>query len=248
MDRDDIAGMIGAMDFQNMAGLGGDGIVGAIGLLDDKAMGAWEPGTAFDVFSAVGFEQALGLDQLEGIVGNFAAEQIQQLGENLGGLLGGLDFQNNGAVLQGFSFDTLGVLTPEDFQGLGVQQLADLANTTGGDGIVGLDAGQIGAILGNIELDSFGEFDPSVVGGMFAGLDQDQIGEFNHEMLEAALEAAGANLLGGLGDFDGIAGTATDFDELANLAGFGTALEQDGSFVIQDGVFDFFSGNLFGSN
>ena len=103
-------------------------------------------------------------------------------------------------------------------------------------------------IVGSIQADRFEEFDPSVVGGMFAGLDQDQIGGFDHETLEAALEAAGANLLGGLGDFNAIADANTAFDELANLAGFGSALEQDGSFVIQDGVFDFFGGNLFGSN
>ena len=248
MDRDDIVGMIGAMDFQNMADLGGDGIVDALQLLDAQAMGAWDGNTAFDVFNNIDFDQALGLDQLEGIVGNFGAENIQQLGDNLGGLLGSLDFQNNVEVLQGFSFDTLGVLSPEDFEGLGVQQLIDLANTTGGDGIVGLDAGQIQIMVGHIQADSFGDFDSSVVGGMFAGLDQDQIGGFDFETMEAALEAAGADLLGGLGDFDGIAGANAAFDELANLAGFEAALEQDGSFVIEDGAFDFFSGNLFGSN
>ena len=145
MDRDDIVGMIGATDFQHMADLGGDGIVGALQHVDDRAIGAWEGGTAFDVFSTIGFEQALGLDQLEGIVGNFGAEHIQQLGGNLGRLLGSLDFQNNGGILQDFSFATLGILTPEDFQGLDVRQMVDLANTTGGDGIVGLDAGQIQA-------------------------------------------------------------------------------------------------------
>ena len=248
MDRDDIAGMIGDMDFQNMSDLGGDGIVGALGQLDGISMGAWEGNTAFDVFSTIGFDQALELDQLEGIVGNFAVDQIQQLGDDLGGLLGGLDFQNNGELLQDFSFDTLGVLSPEDFQGLGPQQLVDLANTTGGDGIVGLDAGQIQNILGNTQVDFFQEFDPSVLGGMFAGLDDEQIGGFDHETMGAALEAAGANLLGGLGDFDAIAGGDTAFDFLANLTDVGEALDQDGSFVIQDGVFDFFSGNLFGSN
>ena len=211
-------------------------------------MGAWEAGTAFDIFSAIDFEQALALDQLEGMVGNFAADQIRQLGDGLGSLLGSLDFQNNGEVLKDFSFDTLRVLSPEDFQGLDVQQLVDLANTTGGDGIVGLDAGQLQTMVGNIQADFFAEFDPSVVGGIFAGLDHDQIGGFDHETLEAALEAAGANLLGGLGDFNAIAGVNTAFDELANLADFDEALEQDGSFVIQDGVFSFFSGNLFGVN
>lgn len=247
MDPADIAGMIAAMDGQNMAELGAAGIISALQHLDDKAMGAWEGGAAFDVFNTIGFEDALGLDQLEGIVGNFDAEHIQQLGDNLGGLLGSLDFQNNGEVLQDFSFDTLGILTPEDFKDLDPQQLANLANTTGGDGIIGLDADQISTIVGNIQDEFFGDFDPSVVGGMFAGLDHDQIVGFDHETMEAALEAAGANLLGGLGDFNAIAGANTTFNELAELAGFAEALEHDGNFVIFDGAVEFFGGNLFGS-
>ena len=248
MDREDIAGMMGAMDFQHMMELGHEGMIGAIQHLDDKAMGAWDGGTAFDVFSTIGFEAALDIDQLEGIVANFAAEHIQQLGDNLGSLLGSLDFHNNGEVLRDFSFDTLGVLSPEDFRELGVQQLADLANTTGGDSIVGLDAEQLHTMIENIRADAFGDFDPSVVGGMFAGLDHDQISGFDHETMEAALAAAGADLLGGLGGFDGIAGANTAFNELADLADLGAALEQDGSSVIQAGVINIFGGNLFGSN
>ena len=248
MDRDDIVGMIGAMDGQHMADLGGEGIIGALQHLDDKAMGGWNGGAAFDVFSTIGFDQALDLDQLEGIVGNFDPEQIQQLGENLGGLLGGLDFQNNGEVLKDFSFGTLGVLTPEEFEGLGIQQLAGLANSTGGDGIVGLDPDQINTILGHVQGDAFGQFDPSVIGGMFAGLDHDQIGGFDHETMAAALEAAGANLLGGLGDFNAIRGGDTAFNQLAELAGFAGALKQDGDFVIQDGAVRIFGGDLFGFN
>lgn len=117
-------------------------------------------------------------------------------------MLENLDFQNNGEVLQDFSLGTLGVLNSDDFPGLGVQQLLDLANTTDGDEIVGLDADPLQSIIGNVQGDSFNEFDSSVVGGIFAGPDYDQIGEFDHETMEAALEAAGANLLGGLGDFN----------------------------------------------
>jgi len=62
------------------------------------------------------------------------------------------------------------------------------------------------------------------------------------------LEAAGANLLGGLGDFSSISGASTAFNELAELADLGAALEQDGSFALQAGVIDIFGGNLFGSN
>lgn len=83
---------------------------------------------------------------------------------------------------------------------------------------------------------------------MFAEMDPDQMGGFDFETMEAALEAAGANLLGGLGDFDGFNGADTAFEELAGLADFADALEHDGEFVIEEGVVDFFGGNLFGSN
>ena len=247
MNQDDIAGMMGAMDFQHLTELGSEGLTGALQHLDDKAMGAWDGRAAFDIFRTFSFEDALNVDQLEGIVGNFDADHIQQLGDDLGNLLGGLDFQNNRDVLKDFSFDTLGVLSPEDFRGLGVQQLVDLTNTTGGDGIVGLDGRQLHTMIESIKAESFGEFDPSVVGGMFAGLGHEEIGGFDHETMGAALEAAGANLLGGLGDFNAIAGANTSFDELANLVDFGSALEQDGNSAIQSGVFDLFGGDLFGS-
>ena len=100
----------------------------------------------------------------------------------------------------------------------------------------------------NIKADVFGEFDPSVVGGMFAGLDHDQIGGFDHETMEAALEAAAANLLEGLGDFSALSGANTAFNELAALADLGAALEHDGASAIQAGVINIFGGNLFGSN
>ena len=66
--------------------------------------------------------------------------------------------------------------------------------------------------------------------------------------MEAALEAATANLLGGLGDFSAISSANTAFNELAGLADIGVALEQDGASAIQSGVIDIFGGNLFGSN
>jgi hypothetical protein len=248
MDRDDIAGMMAAMDFNHMSELGSEGMTGALQHLDDKAMGAWDGKTAFDVFNSFGFEEALGIDQLEGIVANFDPEQIQGMGENLGGLLGGLDFQNNGEVLQGFSFDTLGVLSPDEFEALGLGQLADLANTAGGDGIVGLDPAQLHTMIESIKAEAFGDFDPSVVGGMFAGLDHEQIGDFDHDAMEAALEAAGADLLGGLGDFNAISGANTAFNELANLADFDAALGQDGDSVIQGGAASFFGGDLFNTD
>lgn len=46
--------------------------------------------------------------------------------------------------------------------------------------------------------------------------------------------------------FESIFGANTAFDELANLADLGAALEQDGNSMINDGVFDLFGGSLFG--
>ena len=126
LDGADIAGLIGALDGDHLGNLGGDGILEAIQHLGDKDLGIWEGGAAFDVFSTIGFDQAIGLDQLEGIVGNFDAGHIDQLGGQLGDLLGALDFENNGAILGDFSFGALSVLDPSEFQGLGVQGLIDL--------------------------------------------------------------------------------------------------------------------------
>lgn len=248
MDRDDIAGMMGAMDLEHMSELGSEGMTGALQHLDDKAMGAWDGNTAFNVFNSFGFEEALGIDQLEGIVASFDSEQIQGMGENPGGLLGGLDFQNNGEFLQGFSFDTLGILSLEEFESQGLGQLADLANTAGCDGLVVLEQDQLHTMVESIKADGFDDFDPTVVSGMFAGLDHEQIGEFDYDTTEAALEAVGADLLAGLGDFDAFFGANTAFEEWANLADFDAALGQDGDSAIRGGAAGLFGGDLSSSN
>ena len=146
------------------------------------------------------------------------------------------------------TYDTLGVLSPEEFQALGGEHLANLANTTGGYGLLGLGGGQLFTMVDNIDVGAFGEFDPSVVGGIFAGLDQEQIAGIDYDAMDAAQEAAGAAFLGSQGDFAGIDGASTAFGELAGLTDLGAALEQDGAGVIHDGAFDLFGGDLFGSN
>ena len=83
---------------------------------------------------------------------------------------------------------------------------------------------------------------------MFAGLDGDQIGNFEEGTLVAALEAAGANLLGVLGDFNAIVGGDTSFDLLADATGLASALEQDGTGQLQEGAVGFLGGSLFGGD
>ena len=248
LDGQDIAGLIGSLDGEHLGELGGGGVIEAIQHLTDGDLTIWEGGEAFEVFNTIGMEQVLGLDQLEGIVGNFSAEHVQLLGDNLGEILGALDFEAGAGVLGDFSFEALSSLSGDQVGALDPAHLIGLTNTTGGDNIIGLGAEQLETIVGNLQAGAFADFDPAVVGGMFAGLDGDQVGNIGIETLEAALEAAGANLLGGLGDFNAISGGATSFDLLADATDLTAALAQDGSGQLQEGAISFFSGSLFGGD
>lgn len=112
-------------------------------------------------------------------MGNFDPTQIEQLGN----VLGTLDFSANAGVLEDFSFGTLSVLSGDEVQGLDVDHLVGLTNTTGGDAIIGLGAEQLETIVGNPQAEHFADFDPSVVGGLFAGMDGEQIIDFNQDTL-----------------------------------------------------------------
>ena len=109
--------------------------------MSDGDFTLWEGGEAFAVFNTIGVEQALGLDQLEGIVGNFRAEHVQQLGDNLGEILGALDFEAGAGVLGDFSFEVLSSLSGDQVGALDSAHLIGLTNTTGGENIIGLGAG-----------------------------------------------------------------------------------------------------------
>lgn len=249
-----IAGLMAGMGKEHIDRLGGQGILDAmkhVGELEDLDVLGGD--SAFDVFNAVGLDGFRGTAQFDGLVANFRAGHIREIGDKFGDILDNLDFKANKGILGGFSFDALDAIAGGQAGGLGRPgfdpgKLADLANSVGGGEIFRLDREKLAGIVDNLDTNGFSGFDPSVVGGLFAGLDQDQIGGFGHETMAAALKAAGADLLGGLGDFNAIAGAYTSFGELANFGGLEGALEQDGSSVIQEGVFNFFGGNLFGSN
>jgi hypothetical protein len=248
LDGQDITGLIGSLDGEHLGELGGEGVIGAIQHLSDGDFTAWEGAEAFEVFNTIGVEQASGLDQLEGIVGNFGAEHVRELGDSLGAVLGALDFEAGAGVLGDFSFEALSSLSGDQVGALDPAHLIGLTNTTGGDNIIGLGAEQLETIVGNLQAGAFADFDPAVVIGMFAGLDGDQIGNFGEETLVAVLEAAGANLLGGLGDFNAIVGGDTSFDLLADATDLAFALAQDGSGQLQEGAVGFFGGSLFGGD
>ena len=182
----------------------------------------------------------LELDSLE--------EHVEHLGEGLGQVLDALDFEGDSGNLEDFSLSTLNTLDDTEVRNLDPEHLVDLANTVGGNNIIDLDAEQIEIIVDNLEADTLTEFDPTVVGGMFAGLVDEQIVALEEETIAVALEAAGADLLGGLGDFNDIPGGATSFDLKADAADLAVALEQDGSGELQEEAVNFFSGSLFGGD
>jgi len=96
----------------------------------------------------------------------------------------------------------------------------------------------------NLEAGDFGALDPGAVSGMVAGLDGDQLGTLDDGHQEAALDALGADLLGGgAANFDDITGGATSFDLLADVAGPAAG---DGGTALQGDALDIFGGALFG--
>ncbi|NQW22605.1 MAG: hypothetical protein HQ475_04075 [SAR202 cluster bacterium] len=247
LDGKDIAGLMGNMDRDHLNALGGQGIIDAmqrVGKLED--LGVMGGDAAFDVFAVVGLADLKDLDQFEGLVANFRAEQIQEFGDQFGDILKNVDFKTNGAVLGEFSFDALDGLFGAGLFGAGDLEtpdvLADLANSVGGDQIFHLHPDKLQELVVNVNPNDFTKFSPTALSGMFAGMDQDQIAGFDFEKMRAVIEAAEANFLGGFGRFDGIAGGDTAFDLLANAQGFDNALEG-----FSGGAVDFFGRNLFGN-
>ena len=151
-------------------------------------------------------------------------------------------------LLGGFSFDALDAIAGGQAGGLGLSgfdpgTLAGLANSVGGGVIFNLASDKLADIVDNLDADGFANFDPAALSGMFAGLGHDQITGFDPAKMEAAIEAAEANFLGGFGGFEGIQGGDTDFGLLADLRDLGDVL---GGF--QGVALGIFSGDLFGQS
>ena len=178
------------------------------------------------------------------MIANLRSEHIQNLGGQIGAILDNLDFQANGALLGGFSFGALDAIFGDGEVTLGGPdapgKIADLANSVGGGQIFHLDSAKLEEIVGSVDPGDFAGFNPNALSGMFAGLGHNQIVGFDSDRIAAAIEAVGADFLGGTGSFDGIAGGNTAFDQLARFQDLETAL--DG---FEGAALDIFSGNLF---
>ncbi|MBC8279198.1 MAG: hypothetical protein H8E48_00285 [Chloroflexi bacterium] len=217
------AGLMGGMDRSHLDQVGGQGILeamGHIGNLEDLGVMGGE--NAFDVLGAVGLGDFQGLPQFDGLVANFGRDQIDGLGQEFGQVLESLDFQNNGALLGDFSFEALDGLFATagggPFGGGDLRvpdHLADLANSVGGGQIFHLHPDKLEGLLDEVDPTDFSNFDPAAFSGIFAGLDQDRIADFDPGRAQAAIDAAGANFLGGSGGFGGISGGDTAFDQIA---------------------------------
>jgi hypothetical protein len=257
LDGQDIAGLISGMDRALIDRRSGS-ILNAIGHIGNlENLGVIGGDTAFDVLGAVGLGEIQNLDQFDGLVANLRAEHIQQLGGELTQVLDNLDFQANGALLGGFSFDVLdqifgdGEVTLRGLDaifgdgkatlgGLDTSgKLADLANSVGGGRIFRLDSGKLENLVNSVDPNGYANWDPNALSGAFAGLGHDQIVGFDKDKMEAAINAAGANFLGGT-SWEETTGGATGFGLLAQFQDLEVAHEG-----FQSAAIDFFAGNLF---
>ena len=249
LDGQTIAGLIGNLDQDHLGQVGSLGILNAFQHISNlEHVGLIDGGVSLNVLTTVGVSEFQNLDQFDGLVANLRLDQIQELGARFGQVLDNLDFQANGALLGGFSFDALdaiagGQVGGLDLLGFDSGKLAELANSVGGGQIFHLDAGKLEDFVNSVDANGFNQFDQSVVGGVFAGLDHDQIVGFDPDKIEAAIEAAGANFLGGIGGFGGIAGGDAAFDQLARFQDLDTVLEE-----FQGAALAIFAGNLFALN
>ena len=249
LDGQDIAALMGGLDRSHLDQLGGQGILNAMGRIGNlEDLGIIGGDTALDVLGAVGLGELQDLDQFDGVIANLRAEHIQNLGGQIGEILANLDFRTNGALLGDFSFGALDAIAGGQTEGFGLSdldsgKLADLANSVGGGRIFHLETGKLEDMVNSLDANGFNQFDPTAVSGIFAGLNHDQIVGFDTDKLEAAIEAAGANFLGGIGAFDGIAGRDAAFDQLARFQDLGNALEG-----FEGAALAIFAGNLFAEN
>ena len=156
-----------------------------------------------------------------------------------------VDVRANGALLSDFSLGALDAIAGGQPGGLGLSdldsgKLADLANSVGGGQIFHLETSKLEDMVNSLDANGFNQFDPTAVSGIFAGLNHDQIVGLDTDKLEAAIEAAGANFLGGIGAFDGIAGRGAAFDQLARFQDLDDVLEG-----FESAALAIFAGNLF---
>lgn len=252
LDGSDIGAILGEMG-EALAGKDIDDILAALAHTHASDLLAIEAHVASDLIAAIGLDQVVAIAQFDGLVANLTQEEIiQDLGQDLIQVLDNLDFGENSDLLAEFSLNAMDTITGSDLPDIDLSdldpaRLAHLANSVGGDEIFTLAPEQLREIV--LTSDPFGIqlLDEDVVGGIFAGLDVEQITGFDQGILESALDAARANLLGGLGDFASIAVGDTAYDLIAEASDIAQALIEDGSFTIRDEAVDLFRSRLFGT-
>ena len=252
---DDIGVMMAAMGAR-LRDQGSQNLSAAIAHMGVGDFGGWTSEVAFDVIGALGLEQVLELEQLEGIVGSFEPENVGLLGQNLDEVIIALDFDTHSDLLSRFSEGALNTLTTLELGGF--ESLADLlglANSAGAEGIVRVTSDRLDAVLTRIGSNRFHLLDFDTFAALTAVIPADILGGHSDEFRGAILSNLGVNLFGsGALDFGEMPAAVTTFDLLADSVG--TELENgektyfsllvDGSSSLDEGALVLFEGQLFG--
>ena len=119
----DLGGIFGALDYESFAGMTDDQVLGALGVMEAKDFGTWDPNVAFNVFDNIAFGQVTDFENLDSLVGAMGPDEFRNLdGDKMIDLIGsfafgGPDFDLGTSALDGA--DIAGLIGSLDGEHLG---------------------------------------------------------------------------------------------------------------------------------
>ena len=254
LSGNDIGAMLAAMG-NALGDQDDEAVAAAVAHLSVDDFGDWTGAVAIEVIDNLGLERVKEATHFESIIGSFRSGEVGFLGQDLTDVIGALDFELHGRLLNGFSEGALKILTRNQI--VGYQNTADLwelVNSTGPEGVVNVAEDRLDAILTAVGRDEFGRFDTDTFGALTGRLSGDILGGYAEEFQSAVLDTMGANRFGSGGvDFGGVSSGQTSFVNLADNAATEivggrenfSSLVLDGSLLLSEGALEFFGGPLF---
>ena len=200
--------MFGALDRERLGEFGGEKVLKSIQALVDGDFGGLDANSAFNIFDTLGVQDALGLESLGGIVGQFDASIFEELG-NPGAfdVVKALEARDFEALDTAAAFGFCTILDHSQLTEVEIDNLIGLFSSVG-EGASNLPADHINSYINSIGTEDIGTLDPAVAGNLVGAAGDDDISNLASDLQEAYLNTLAADLLGiGAAGF-GAAGTA----------------------------------------
>jgi hypothetical protein len=192
----DIAGLLGALGEEQLELFGEQAVLNSIEDLQNEDFGDWGPETALNIFNTIGLGNALGLENLAGIIAQFDAGAFTQLG-NLGtfGVVNALEVEDLEALEQSAALGIAIILDPTQLAGLDGSSLAALIAGVS-EGVLDLSAERVEAFLNGIGAADILALDEGAIGDLVGAASDADFQALASDVQAAHLENLGANLLG----------------------------------------------------